>query len=528
MEPTLSFLDNPGRAAQLIKAFDWAASPLGEPLSWPQSLKTAVGIVLGSGQACNLMWGPDLITFYNDAYRPLLGSEIPDGIGSSYRTFRADVWPSIEGVISDAFAGRAATIETVKVLTQRHGGTEPAYFTLSCSPVYDETGCVAGVLSHMLETTKTVQSQRRLESEIGVLRRGLDHLPQMVWSTLPDGFHDFYNDLWYQFTGVIQGSTDGDGWNDMFHADDRERAWSIWRHSLRTGEPYEIEYRLKHRDGGYRWTLGRALPERNEHGKIVRWYGTCTDIHELVLAREQVQALQGQLLQLSGKAAMATMAATLAHEVNQPLSAAANFAAGVRLMIDAGAPLETIKEGVRGAEQALLRAGDIIRSLRRMVAGKEPRKAAAYAADLVRGAQRILQEQCSAVAMELRLDEAAIVDCDPVQIEQVLTNLIRNACEAVDGDASARIVITTSLDKERVRFSVEDNGPGIGCDDGGRLFTAFQPSQKGGLGIGLALSRTILEAHGGTIEAENLKPSGARFYFDLPKAICPDVRPVRT
>lgn len=107
-----------------------------------------------------------------------------------------------------------------------------------------------------------------------------DAFPHMVWSTLPDGFHDYYNARWYEFTGVPEGSTDGEEWNGMFHPDDQERAWTRWRYSLDTGEPYEIEYRLRHRTGDFRWVLGRAMPIRDEGGQIIRWMGTCTDIHE--------------------------------------------------------------------------------------------------------------------------------------------------------------------------------------------------------------------------------------------------------
>lgn len=117
--------------------------------------------------------------------------------------------------------------------------------------------------------------QLRSDARFAVLA---DTMPQMVWSTLPDGFHDYYNARWYEFTGMPPGSTDGEAWNGVFHPDDQERAWTRWRHSLDTGEPYEIEYRLRHHSGEYRWTLGRALPLRDENGAIVRWYGTCTDI----------------------------------------------------------------------------------------------------------------------------------------------------------------------------------------------------------------------------------------------------------
>jgi PAS domain S-box-containing protein len=122
-----------------------------------------------------------------------------------------------------------------------------------------------------------------------------DAMPQMVWSTRPDGFHDYYNARWYEFTGVPVGSTDGEGWNGMFHPEDQERAWASWRRCLATGEPYEIEYRLRHHSGAYRWTLGRALPVRNADGEIVRWIGTCTDIDAAKKAAEQNELLNREL-----------------------------------------------------------------------------------------------------------------------------------------------------------------------------------------------------------------------------------------
>lgn len=122
-----------------------------------------------------------------------------------------------------------------------------------------------------------------------------DALPHMVWSTLPDGYHDYYNAGWYDFTGVPAGSTDGEAWNGMFHPDDQEKAWARWRHSLATGEPYQIEYRLRHHSGEYRWTLGRAMPMLDPNGRIIRWIGTCTDIHEAKTNAEQNEILSREL-----------------------------------------------------------------------------------------------------------------------------------------------------------------------------------------------------------------------------------------
>ncbi|WP_231420592.1 MULTISPECIES: sensor histidine kinase [unclassified Sphingomonas] len=139
------------------------------------------------------------------------------------------------------------------------------------------------------------EARRTLEASDLKFRTLADTMPQMVWSTLPDGFHDYFNARWYEFTGTPVGTTDGEGWNDMFHPEDQDRAWSVWRQSLDSGEPYNIEYRLRHYDGTYRWVLGRALPVRDENGTITRWFGTCTDIHEQKLAYEEREVISQEL-----------------------------------------------------------------------------------------------------------------------------------------------------------------------------------------------------------------------------------------
>jgi PAS domain S-box-containing protein len=116
-----------------------------------------------------------------------------------------------------------------------------------------------------------------------------DSIDQMIWSARPDGHHDYFNRRWYDFTGVPEGTTDGDGWNELFHPDDRDRTWATWRRCLETGERYHIEYRLRHRSGDYRWVLGRAQPVRDDAGRIRRWYGTCTDVHDLRLAQDKAR-----------------------------------------------------------------------------------------------------------------------------------------------------------------------------------------------------------------------------------------------
>ena len=156
-------------------------------------------------------------------------------------------------------------------------------------------GYLVAYEAQLAEAARSTRAELERDDQRQRFQLLADTMPQMVWSTLPDGYHDYYNARWYEFTGMPEGSTDGAEWNGMFHPDDRERAWDVWQHCLDTGEPYEIEYRLRASSGEYRWVLGRALPMRDADDTIVRWFGTCTDIHEHRLAMDQREIISHEL-----------------------------------------------------------------------------------------------------------------------------------------------------------------------------------------------------------------------------------------
>lgn len=158
--------------------------------------------------------------------------------------------------------------------------------------VYDEAGKPVKVVGFMLETTQGRLASAISEASDHRLKVLADTLPQLVWVTLPDGYHDFYNRRWFEYTGRTYSQTKGEGWNAVLHPDDQTRAMHIWQHSLQTGEAYEIEYRLRRYDGVYRWFLGRALPLRDQDGQISKWFGTCTDIHDQKLVNEELREAQ--------------------------------------------------------------------------------------------------------------------------------------------------------------------------------------------------------------------------------------------
>lgn len=205
---------------------------------------------------------------------------------------------------------------------------------------------LAAQVMNLLEARRQLfakeQSDALLNESVEKFRILADTMPQMVWSTLPDGFHDYYNKRWYEFTGMPEGSTDGEGWNGMFHPDDQALAWERWRHSLNTGEPYEIEYRLRHHSGEYRWTLGRAAPMRDANGAIIRWFGTCTDIHD-----------QKRLL-----AERELVAHELSHRIKNIFAVVSGL---ISLSARAHPALRDIAEDLRNRVMALGRAHDFVR-----------------------------------------------------------------------------------------------------------------------------------------------------------------------
>jgi len=236
-----------------------------------------------------LLGGPDhVFQAINASYLQLIGHRnligktvreaVPEAEGQGFLDLLDQVYRN-----GEAFVGKGIAADLQRT---PDAAVERRYLDFVYQPLTGADGEVIGIFvegSDVTDRQRAEAALRETEERFEAIANSID---QMIWSTRADGFHDYYNERWYEFTGVPPGSTDGDAWNGIFHPDDQERAWGVWRHSLETGEPYHIEYRLRHRSGEYRWVLGRAQCVRDAAGHITRWFGTCTDIQEIIEARE--------------------------------------------------------------------------------------------------------------------------------------------------------------------------------------------------------------------------------------------------
>ena len=232
-----------------------------------------------------LLSGPEHVYEYiNDAYMEISGPR--DILGRPVR----DVFPELEGQerveLLDRVYATGVPFQARDLPIQLTASPDNRFVDLLIEPIVDDAGETTGLFVGGYDVTERKRAEQALRESDSRFHAITDSIDQMIWSALPNGYLDFYNQRWYDYTGVPQRAMDGGGWEHMLHPDDRDRTWEVWRHSLETGDLYEIEHRVRHRSGDYRWVLSRAVAMRGEAGEVVRWFGTGTDIQDIVEARE--------------------------------------------------------------------------------------------------------------------------------------------------------------------------------------------------------------------------------------------------
>ncbi|WP_434416569.1 hybrid sensor histidine kinase/response regulator [Nannocystis pusilla] len=363
-----------------------------------------------------------------------------------------------------------------------------------------------------------------------------DSMPQIVWACHPDGSPYYYNRRWYELSGLPEDMRTEASWVRVLHPDDQQRCLDLWYESVRTGEPFQIEYRFKfpHIDE-YRWYLGRALAVRDESGRITRWYGTSTDIHDakrteaaLRASEERHRALAEALREADRR--KDEFLAVLSHELRNPLAPIKN---SLYVLSRATPGSERARRAERVIERQIEHMTrliddllDVTRISRRKI---QLRRTAVEMNELVRRTvedHRSVFER-SGVSLELTLaDRPAWVDGDPTRLSQIVGNLLQNAAKFTGPGGWARASVTA--DETEVRVHIRDSGMGIEADMLPRLFSPFMQADttldrsRGGLGLGLALVKGLVELHGGHVHAASEGPNqGAEFEVRLPAIAAP-------
>lgn len=411
----------------------------------------------------------------------------------------------------------------------------------------DNNGTPYRMVGAMMDISESEMAEQRLKEKNDELQLLIqefkfvtDFMPQMVWATQPDGYHDFYNKQWYDYTGLDYEQTKDKGWSLVLHEEDYARTWKVWEYSLKTGKPYEAEYRMRRYDGVYRWFLARAIPLLDEQGRVVKWFGTCTDIHDQKMAsdilehkvKERTEELQKANLELeASNNELLQFASVASHDLKEPLRKIHMFSNLIKdkylaHMDGAGDYMDRI---INASARMTKLINDLLTFTRLSVSSSFENT------DLNKIVEEVMSD------LELSISEKhAIIEVDDLpsaeiitgQMRQVFQNIISNALKFCKKDEKPRIKITAEIiehcafDAPRVkegdycRIVIRDNGIGFDNHYAEKIFTIFQRlhsrEKYDGTGIGLAITKKIIEKHNGMIAASSRENEGAKFTIILP------------
>lgn len=414
--------------------------------------------------------------------------------------------------------------------------------------IKDEAGMPYRMVGAMTDVTHVEHTELELQQKNAELQALIeefkfvtDFMPQMVWATRPDGYHDFYNKGWYDFTGLGFESTRDKGWSLILHPEDYERTWEIWKHSLDTGEPYEAEYRMRRHDGVYRWFLARALPMRDENGMIIKWFGTCTDIHDQkemsdILEKkvqERTEELQRTNAELEAtNAELFQFASVASHDLKEPLRKIHMFSTLIKdrfLKDESSGAIDYMNRIISSSARMTKLINDLLSYSRLSIKSLfEPTDLNSLVQEVLADLELSINEKHALI----EVDTLPVIDAVPGQIRQVFQNIISNALKFSSEESHPHIIVKaevasgSTLDPaidstdDYCRITISDNGIGFDEQHAAKIFTIFQrlhgKEKYEGTGIGLAITKKILERHNGLVYAKSQLGQGSTFILILP------------
>ncbi|TAY83405.1 PAS domain-containing protein [Rhizobium leguminosarum] len=470
-------------------------------------------------------------TFFNKRLIDFLGLEMADmdrpGMSRLAALIEAAVHPDDAATLEEALNHSFATGErfSSQYRLRRADGVY-RWVKGSAEPLRDESDRIVQWygLSH------DIDDQLRVEEALRERERSLwqlvETLPAMIDCAAPDGEPIYRSQQLRDFLGYNLDELDGTGKTRLdgtldagVHPDDVAGVKENYAHSLSTGEPYARRHRLRRHDGEYRWVETRAAPMRNAEGVIVQWNVICLDIDGEVHAEEDLRRVREGLARASQVASLAELSASIAHEVNQPLAAVvANSHACQRWLMAEPPNMERAQRTVERIIRDANSAADVVSRIRALFKQSVDRRISSTLSGIVNEARNLMADEAwrRHVRMEVEVDPTLPpIAIDRVQIQQVLINLIRNGIEAMDATTGDRVVeIRVRQIGNILQTEISDRGQGIDFPE--KMFEPFFTTKENGMGMGLAICRSIVELHGGRLWAEKNNPHGATLLFTLP------------
>jgi PAS domain S-box-containing protein len=406
--------------------------------------------------------------------------------------------------------------------------------------IVNEVGALVAFVGTSMDVTEQTQARAALESAFDEIKRLKDQLqdenlalraseedlrlilnnvPGWVYTLNPAGEIELVNQQLLNFLDT--GLDDLKEWNAFVHPDDRERVTQLFASMVREGRGYDVEQRIRRGDGVYRWCSSRGIPLRDADGRIVRWYGLVTDIDDRRSAEEALRRTQARLSQARQAATAGELAASIAHEVNQPLTAvAANAQACLGWLSGRPPDLAKASEAATRIARDARDAGEIIRRIRALYKPASPAKVPLQVNGVIGEVVHLLRSEIErrrvTIALDLQDDIPSVLG-DRVQLQQLVLNLLLNGLEAMDAivDGPKTLFIRSGRESgDAVLVQVEDTGEGL--RDPTRIFEPFFTTKETGMGMGLAICRSIVEGHDGLLWVVPGQGPGATFCFSLP------------
>ncbi|WNG39231.1 PAS domain-containing protein [Archangium violaceum] len=483
---------------------------------------------------CFLRGKDHVFELVNPAYgqlvgqRELLGKPVREALPEVVRQGFVEL---LDRVFSsgEPFIGRG-----VQVSLQRHAGAplEDAYLDFIYQPILGTDGRVSGIFVQGHDITEQKRMEAALKESEERFRNMADHAPVMLWVTDPTGFCTYLNKSWYEFTGQTEATGRGFGWLAATHPDDLKRAEAIFIAANAKHEPFQLEYRLRRKDGEYRWAIDAASPRFSPSGEYLGYIGSVTDITESKRAEEEMRRFNQQLERrvqertaalLEANKELESFSYSVSHDLRAPLRHIMGFAqllesrSGTNLDATARRHVKTIADAARQGGKLV----DDLLEFSRM-GRTELKKAPVSLRELVEEVQRDLAPEFEGRKVQWRVGTLPEVQADPALLRLVLKNLLANALKYSRPREEAVIEVWAREGEGETEVCVRDNGVGFEMQYVDKLFGVFQrlhrPEQFEGTGIGLANVRRIVARHGGRTWAEGVVDQGATFHFTLPHA----------